>query len=119
MPSAKSIASMRYRDMRATYDPSGASSTRRFSSIWLLIGLVLAVFMGKVAYDVHQDVALRESEEDKEAKMCLVDFQSKSCNPLEMDTKCDRLYRCFNKTNLLFLFKPSLFLDDFVLFIVH
>ena len=62
-----------------------------------MILLVLLLFGSSVCYQVYYDLEGDGTASDNAAKSCLVDFQDKNCNPLQLSGPCVELYLCIQK----------------------
>ena len=67
------------------------------SPINLLALTVIIIFFGMITFQVSASMDEKFTVTDKEAKSCLLDFQTKNCDALDLDGECQRLFSCIQK----------------------
>ena len=94
------------------------SSSGKPSPLNCLTIIVILMFVGMVSFQVATSMEEKFTVTDNEAKSCLMDFQSKNCNALDLDGDCQKLFSCIQReegkdeegvgTKLKYLFSVSL-----------
>lgn len=62
-----------------------------------MVALIIIGFIFNISYQVYQDVDITKDTLKKAAKSCLIDFQEKSCNPMQLQGECLGLFECLKE----------------------
>ena len=94
------------------------SSHGKSSPLNCMTIIVVLIFIGMVSFEVATSMEEKFTVTDNEAKSCLMDFQSKNCNALDLDGECQKLFSCIQReegkdqegvgTKIKYLFSVSL-----------
>ena len=76
---------------------ASSRGARNNSPLNCLAIIIMVLFLGMVSFQVAENINEKFTVSDQEAKTCLIDFQTKLCNPLELSEECKGLYSCIQK----------------------